>query len=118
MIQRMHKLDCAGDRLYPYRVRLNQNAVIEAGVYRELPGYFGDVQLGEHCSNDIDIFPYVNTHEDPSSISLAVTHEAINAVQMIANPLTIDDGDVWVSAAAARLVDAAYRPPPEPTTPF
>ncbi|UYW00194.1 MULTISPECIES: hypothetical protein [Paenarthrobacter] len=118
MLRRMHEQDCAGHQFYLYRVRLSQDAMIEPGVHRELPGYFGDVQLGEHCSDDIDIFRYVNTYEDPSSISLAVTLEAINAVQMIAIPLTVDVEDVWISAAAARLVDAASRPPPEPTTHF
>lgn len=116
MLRRMHEQDCAGDQFYLYRVRLNQDAVIQPGVHKELPGFFGDVQLAEHCAQDIDIFRYVNTYEDPSGISLAVTLEAITTVQMVAIPLVIDSDDTWVSAAAARLVDAASRPAPEPTT--
>ncbi|MGO4237701.1 hypothetical protein [Pseudarthrobacter sp. YAF2] len=116
MLRRMNDQDGVNDQFYLYRVRLRQDAIIEPGVHPELSGTFGDVHLSEHCSPEIDIFRYVNTHEDPSSISLAVRHEAIHAVQMIPIPLRVDAGDAWVSAATSRLMEAAIRSAPEPKT--
>lgn len=94
------------------------NASIEPGVHQEHANIAGDVQLAELCGAGIEVLRYVNTHEDPSSVSLAVRLEAIRAVQVIPIPLAVDAADAWVSAAAARLLDAASLPAPEPNTKF
>jgi hypothetical protein len=108
--------DGAGHQFYLYRVRLSPNAAIEPGVHTEPTNFVGDVQLAEMCALGIDAFRYVNTHEDPSSISLAVTLDAILAVQGIPIPLAVDAAHPWVSAAAARLLEAASLPAPQPRT--
>jgi hypothetical protein len=116
MLRRMANQNGADEQFYLHRVRLSRNAAIEPGVHPEPTNFVGDVQLAEICAAGIDIFRYVNTHEDPSSISLAVRLDAILAVQVIPIPLAVDAAHSWVSAAAARLLDAASRPAPQPKT--
>lgn len=81
MLRRMKDQDSSEDQFYLYRVQLRPDAAIEPGVHKEPTNWVGDVQLVESCSLSIDIFRYVNTHEDPSSISIAVNLKAIHAVQ-------------------------------------
>ncbi|GGF23050.1 hypothetical protein GCM10011399_15830 [Subtercola lobariae] len=116
MFRRITDQADSNDQFYLYRVRLTADAVIEPGVHPEPTNFVGDVQLAEISSPGADIFRYVNTHEDPSSVSLAVTVWAIQAVQGIAIPLDVDAADPWVKAATARLVVAASQPTPEPRT--
>ncbi|MFC9335925.1 hypothetical protein [Arthrobacter sp. NPDC057009] len=116
MLRRMTDQDGVDERFYLYRVRLRRDASLEPGVHPERADMMGDVQLAELGEAGIDILRYVNTHEDPSSVSLAVRFEAILAVQVIPIPLPVTRADAWVSTAAARLLDAAARPAPEPKT--
>lgn len=116
MLRRMSDQDSADDQFYLYRVRLSPNAAIEPGVHKEPTDWVGDVQLAKVCAPGINTFRYVNTHEDPSSVSLAVTTDAIQAVQGIPIPLAIDAANPWISAAAARLLEAASLPAPQPKT--
>lgn len=116
MLRRMTNQDGADEQFYLYRVRLSRDAGIEPGVHTEPTNFVGDVQLSETCAPGIDVFRYVNTHEDPSSISLAVTLDAILAVQGIPVPVAVDAAHPWVRAAAARLLDAASLPAPQPKT--
>ncbi|WP_224049915.1 hypothetical protein [Arthrobacter sp. NicSoilB4] len=116
MLRRMKDQDSTDDQFYLYRVRLSSNVAIEPGVHKEPTDWVGDVQLAKVCAPGINTFRYVNTHEDPSSVSLAVTPDAIQAVQGIPIPLAVDRANPWVSAAAARLLKAASRPAPEPKT--
>lgn len=116
MLRRMTDQDGTDVRFYLYRVRLRHNAAVEPGVHPERANIAGDVQLDELCAAGIDILRYVNTYEDPSSISLAVRFEAILAVQMIPIPLAVNAADTWVSAAAARLLCAASLSSPQTKT--
>ncbi len=116
MFRRMTDQNGTDEQFYLYRVRLRSHASIEPGVHPERANIMGDVQLAELGAAGSDILRYVNTHEDPSSVSLAVRLEAILAVQVLPIPLPVSAGDAWVSAAATRLLDAASRPAPEPKT--
>lgn len=118
MLRRMTDQNGADEQFYLYRVRLRRNASIEPGVHPERANMAGDVQLAELCAAGVDVLRYVNTHEDPSSVSLAVRLEAILAVQVIPVPLAVNAADAWVSAGAARLIEAARLPAPEPKTKF
>lgn len=113
MLRRMKDQDNSEDQFYLYRVQLCPVAAIEPGVHNEPTNWVGDVQLAEICSPGIDVFRYVNTHEDPSSISIAVNIQAIHAVQRIPIPLTTQVADPWVHTAAARLLEAAQLPTPQ-----
>ena len=116
MLRRMTNQDGTDDQFYLYRVRLSRNAVIEPGVHTEPTNFVGDVQLVEVCAPDVDTFRYVNTHEDPSSVSLAVTMHVIQAVKSIPVPLAVNAAHPWVSDAATRLLHAASLPAPQPKT--
>lgn len=113
MLRRMDSQVGAETQFYLYRVRLHRDVGIEPGVHPKPTNFVGDVQLEGLCSPGADVFRYVNVHEDPFSVSLAVGFGAIEAVQGIA-PLAFDAADPWVAAAAARLVDGTSRPAPEP----
>jgi hypothetical protein len=119
MFRRMRDQDGSTDQFYLYRVRLSRDAVLEPGVHTEPTNFVGDAYLSEvSATPGVNTFRYVNTHEDPSSVSLAVTFSAIEAVQGIPVPLPADSADSWVTAAAARLIEAATLPPPQPKTPL
>ncbi|MEN0071195.1 MAG: hypothetical protein AAGC63_09315, partial [Propionicimonas sp.] len=62
----------------------------------------------------VNVYRYVNVHEDPSGISLAVNTTAIHAVQSIPVPLPVDPGNSWIVDATARLRNAALMPPIQP----
>jgi hypothetical protein len=116
MLRRIRDQGSSRDQFYLYRVRLSPDAVIEPGVHPEPTNFVGDVQLAEVGGPGIDAYRYVNTHEDPSSISLAVTMQAIRSVQRISVPLPVAPRDPWVTAASLRLAAAASLPSPEPRT--
>jgi len=103
-------------QFYLYRVRISADAPIHPGVHHEASNWVGDVQLSTAGGPDIDVFRYVNTHEDPSSVSLAVTIGAISAVQGIPVPVATDAAASWTSEAAARMTAAARLPSPQPKT--
>ena len=116
MLRRISDQDNADDQFHLYRVRLNPSAVVEPGVHKEPTNWVGDVHLSDLCSPCTNAFRYVNTHEDPSSVSLAVTVDAIQAVQGIRIPLAVVGTHPWITSAGARLMDAASLPAPRPVT--
>lgn len=114
MLRRMRDQDSSVEQFYLYRVQLSPNCVIEPGVHQEPTNFVGDAHLADVCGSGVNTFRYVNTHEDPSSISLAIDMEAIHAVQRISVPLSVNPDDSWVLEATSRLIDAASRPVPLP----
>lgn len=115
MLRRMSDQDGSGSQYYLYRVRLSAQAVVDPGVHPEPTDFVGNVQL-EDVAPGVDVLRYVNTHEDPSSISLAVSHRSIGSVQGIPIPPLVDQTTPWVRAATTRLREAASRPPRQPQT--
>lgn len=113
MLRRMANQAGANQQFYLYRVRLQHDATVEPGVQPERANISGDVQLTDLSA---DVLGYVNTHEDPSSISLAVRIEAILAVQRMHIPMAVNIAEAWVSTASARLADAAFLPASTPRT--
>ncbi|RFA06626.1 hypothetical protein B7R21_19275 [Subtercola boreus] len=114
MLRRMSDQDDAHEQFYLYRVQLHPESIIEPGVHKEPTNFVGDVVLEEVCTPGVNVYRYVNTREDPSSISLAVNVKAIHSVQGIPIPLPVETADPWVSRASARLLHAASLPIPEP----
>jgi len=93
MLRRMRNQNGSGEQFYLYSARLNRDAMVEPGLHPEPTDFVGDVHLGEVCTPGFDTFRYVNTHEDPSSVSLAITMDAIEAVQGVPVPLPVDASD-------------------------
>lgn len=104
----------APEQFYLFRVQLTSDCVIEPGVHPEPTDWVGNAYLGEVCAPGSTVLRYVNAHEDPSSVSLALEPAAIRAVQRVPIPLTVDAGEPWVLDATARLVKASSEPPPQP----
>jgi len=115
MFRRMDDQDSFDDQFYLYRVQLDPNCVIEPGVHQEPTNFVGDAYLAEVCAPGTNVLRYVNVHEDPSSVSLAIEPSAIRAVQGIPIPLAVDATDSWVLDATARLWEATSKPAPQPT---
>ncbi|MBP8881610.1 MAG: hypothetical protein KBF43_12895 [Dermatophilaceae bacterium] len=102
------------DQFYLYRVQLTSDCVIEPGVHPEPTDWVGNAYLAGVLTSGSTVLRYVNVHEDPSSISLALERVAIRAVQSIPIPLTVDVGEPWVLDATARLVRASSEPSLQP----
>lgn len=98
------------EQFYLHRVKLAEDCVIEPGVHREPTDFVGDAYLSDVCSPASSVYRYVNVHEDPSGVSLALASTAVEAVQTVAIPLPVDAADPWVLQATARLVRAAAHP--------
>lgn len=114
MFRRIQDQDGSTQRFWLYRVRLRSDCVIEPGVHPEPTSFVGDTQLSEVTAPGVNVFRYVNVHEDPSSISLAIELDAIGAVQRVAVPLPVDASDPWVLGATERLVAASSKAAPDP----
>lgn len=114
MFRRMGSQGDSTKQFYLYRVRLSADSVIEPGVHKEPTNFMGDAQLADVCSPGANVYRYVNTHEDPSSVTLAVGIDAIHSVQRVALPLPVSPDDSWVHEAVSRLREAAVRPAPIP----
>jgi hypothetical protein len=112
MFRRMRDQGDDDTQFYLYRAQLTSECVIEPGVHAEPTNWLGDAQLAEVCAPHVQAFRYVNVHEEPSSVSLAIDLSAIHAVQGIAIPLPVDPANMWVLEATARLQKAASEPPP------
>lgn len=103
MLRRIRNQADHGSQFYLYRVRLRPSVVLREGWLRDPSNWVGDVMLDEVCPPGIDVVRYLNYHEDPGGLSLALGRDAIAYVQQIAVPL-LDAGDEgWVRDAVAAL---------------
>jgi hypothetical protein len=104
-----------GQRAKALHVGTDEAAIVNVlGRMRDQDG--AGEQLYLYSVPSIDTFRFINTHEDPSSVSLAITMDAIEAVQGLPVPRTVDVADPWAKEATTRLLDAATMPAPQPKT--
>ncbi|MET9502784.1 hypothetical protein ABZY42_13805 [Streptomyces sp. NPDC006622] len=77
--------------------------MVREGWLVDPSNFVGDVGLDDVCPPGVDAARYLNYHEDPGGLSLALGRDAIASVQRIAVPLpdTWDGG--WVRDAVAWL---------------
>jgi hypothetical protein len=103
MLRRIRDQADQRSQFYLYRVRLKPSVVVREGWLVDPSNFVGDVGLDEVCPPGVDVARYLNYHEDPGGLSLALGRDAIASVQRIAVPLpdTWDDG--WVRDAVAAL---------------
>lgn len=114
MLRRMRDQADRGNQFYLYRVHLKPSVVEREGWIIDPSNWLGDVVLDEVCPPGVDVARYLNYHEDPGGLSLALGREAIDGVQRVAVPL-LDSWDVdWVGEAAADLEGASDALGPEP----
>ena len=114
LFRRMNDQGGAPDQFYLHRLQLTPSCVIEPGIHREPTDFMGDACLADVCAPGTNVLRYVNVHEDPSSVSLAIEAGAIQTVQTISIPLPVHAADPWVISATSRLAQAASEPARQP----
>lgn len=106
MLRRIHNQADHGAQFYLHRVHLKPSVSLKDGWLPDPAGFMGDVALLEVCPPGVDVARYLNDHEDPGGLSLALGRGAIESVQQIAVPLLEHCDDDWVRDSAERLKSA------------
>lgn len=109
MLRRMSDQSDSGRHFYLYRVKLRDDSSVSNAVNKEPASIFGDVNLEDLGAGRSEIYRYVNSHEDPSSISLALTIDSIASVQRVSIPISPVDS-VEVEGISSVLCEAQKIP--------
>ncbi|MFJ1733073.1 hypothetical protein [Streptomyces sp. NPDC088254] len=112
MLRRIRDQADRGNQFYLYRVHLNPSVVVREGWLIDPSDFVGDVVLDEVCPPGVDVARYLNYHEDPGGLSLALGREAIAGVQQVPVPLPDAWDADWVREAVAALETASDAPVP------
>lgn len=107
MLRRIRDQADWGSRFYLYRVHLKPSVVARKGWLIDPSNFVGDVVLDEVCPPDVDVARYLNYHEDPGGLSLALGRDAIASVQRVTVPLPEAFNEDWVRDAVAALAAAS-----------
>lgn len=107
MFRRIHDQADHRSEFYLYRVRLKPSVVLREGWLIDPSNFVGDVDLADVCPPGIDVARYLNYHEDPGGLSLALGRNAIASVQQVALPLPGARSDHWTRGAVAALENAS-----------
>lgn len=107
MLRRIRDQADWGSQFYLYRVHLNPSVVARKGWLPDPSNFLGDVVLDEVCPPGVDVARYLNYHEDPGGLSLALGRDAIASVQQITVPLPEALDEDWVRDAVAALAAAS-----------
>jgi hypothetical protein len=111
MLRRIHDQAGQGQQFYLYRVRLRSTVALSANWLIDPSNFVGDVILDEVCPPGIDVARYLNYHEDPGGLSLAIGRDAIAATQRVAIPLEPVGYEEWVSHVVADLAAVVVDEP-------
>ena len=103
MLRRISDQGDFGSQFYLHRVHLKPGVVMAPGCIGDPSNWVGDVYLDEIASPEVEAVRYVNFHEDPGGVSVAIRPSAIDSTQCVAIPLPIEEDDAWVLDAVARL---------------
>lgn len=116
MLRRIYDQTDRGAAFHLYRVLLKPSVVVQDGWVIDPSNFVGDVVLEGVFPPGVDVACYLNYHEYPIGLSLALGREAIESVQQIAVPLPGTWDDDWVRDAVAVLDDASESEPAPPAT--
>ena len=106
MLRRINDEGDRGKQFYLYRVHLRPTVIVREGWIIDPSNFVGDVALNEVCPPGIDVSRYLNYHEDPGGISLALGRSAIDYIQQLEIP-PLDAADAnWVAYAVTALESA------------
>ena len=111
MLRRLDDQDDLGKQFYLYRVHLRPDVVVRAHWQMDPSNFVGDVQLAEVCPPGVDVARYLNCHEDPGGLSLAVGRDAIAATQQVALPATTNLDEDWITSTTDSIRAATETPP-------
>ena len=107
MLRRMRDQADHGSQFYLYRVHLKPSVAEREGWIVDPGNWLGDVVLDEVCPPGVDVARYLNYHEDPGGLSLALGRDAIQSVQQIEVPLSGSWDTDWVRDSVAALEGAS-----------
>lgn len=107
MLRRIRDQAERGGQFHLYRVHLKPSVVVREDWLIDPSNFVGDVVLAEVCPPGVDVARYLNYHEDPGGVSLALGRDAIASVQQIALPLADAWDADWVRGAIAVLETAS-----------
>lgn len=109
MLRRIQNQNDEGKNFHIYRVQLNSNSMIRPCWYDEFTNLVGDADVDEACPRPYSIARYLNVHEDPGSLSLAIRPEAIATTQSIQlSELKVNQHEL--DEIISRLEDAYHKP--------
>lgn len=111
MLRRLDDQGDDGKQFYMYRVRLRSDIVVGAGWLIDPSDFVGDVNLAEVCPPGVDVARYLNYHEDPGGLSLALGRGAIASTQQLAMPPLTNLDEDWISSTAYDIRTATETPP-------
>ena len=111
MLRRIEDQADHGTQFYLYRVRLAPTITVREEWLIDPSNFVGDVVLDEVCPPRIDVARYLNYHEDPGALSLALGRTAIASTQQIAIPLSSNEEPGWVATAVGELASANLTSP-------
>lgn len=106
MLRRIRDQGDHGAQFYLYRVHLKPSVVVREGWLIDPSNFVGDVVLDEVCPPGVDVARYLNYHEDPGGLSLALGRDAIAGVQRTMIPLADAWDADWVRGAVVALEPA------------
>lgn len=107
MLRRMDDQNDLESQFYLYRVRLKPSVVVREDWTIDPSKLMGTLPLDEVCPAGVDVARYLNYHEDPGGLSLALGRESISSVQSIAIPLSLQGESRWVEDCVRALEDAS-----------
>ncbi|MDE1656472.1 MULTISPECIES: hypothetical protein [Actinomycetaceae] len=113
MIRRIGFECDGGKQFYLYRVVLNEAAVIADDIPLDPAPAFGKLKFSsEYFPQGADILRYINLHEDPGSLSLALRREAIRSVVRYKIPIWAGVAPSLVEEVADQIEHAKREPLP------
>ncbi|MGJ9486104.1 hypothetical protein [Actinotignum sp. GS-2025b] len=114
MIRRIGFQCDGGKQFYLYRVMLSEAASIAVDIPLDPAPTFGDLKFSsQEFPSNADILRYVNLHEDPGSVSLALRREAIRSVVRYEIPIRTEVAPLLVEEVADRIERAKCEPLPQ-----
>lgn len=100
MLRRMRNQSDADNQFYLHRVRIACPPAEVSPLGQELSDFMGNVRLRNLYEAGYPVVRYVNVHEHPGSISLALVPSVITHLQTVAIPLSLDVEESAVSREA------------------
>lgn len=111
MLRRLDDQGDDGKQFHLYRVHLRLDIVVRESWLIDPSNFVGDVELAEICPPGIDVARYLNYHEDPGGLSLALGRNAIAGTQQVAVPETTNVDEDWITSTADDICAATEVPP-------
>lgn len=115
MLRRIHDQADSSRQFYLYRVHLEPSVIVREDWLIDPSNLAGDVILADVCPPGIDAARYLNCHEDPGGLSLALGREAILSTQRLSIPLHHCADPKWMEMVGGAIQNVAQDSPISPS---